>query len=93
VPAGESGVQFRDRVLGEFERLADVHGDACVAVVTHGGVLGIVYRRAHEIPLELPRTFGVPNAGLNRVRLEGPRWIVEAWADVDHLADVPLDDI
>ena len=92
VPEGETGLRFRDRVLAAFDRLAAIHGEARVAVVTHGGVLGIVYRYAHEIPLEMPRTFSVPNAGFNRVRIEGRRWTVEAWADVDHLPVGALDD-
>jgi probable phosphoglycerate mutase len=93
VPEGESGVQFRDRVSDAFERLAAEHGDRRVAVVTHGGVLGIVYRRAHDIPLEHPRTFSVPNAAVNRVRIEGRKWTVEVWADVDHLPAGALDDV
>jgi probable phosphoglycerate mutase len=92
VPEGETGIQFRNRVFDAFERLAALHGDARVAVVTHGGVLGIVYRRAHRIALEMPRTFAVPNAALNRVRIEGRRWTIEAWADVAHLPAGALDD-
>jgi probable phosphoglycerate mutase len=93
VPEGESGIQFRNRVFDAFERLAAEHGEKRVAVVTHGGVLGIVYRRAHYIPLEMPRTFSVPNAALNRVRIDGRRWTVEAWADVEHLPAGALDDV
>jgi len=92
VPEGETGNQFRDRVLATFDRLAAIHGEGRIAVVTHGGVLGIVYRYACEIPLEMPRTFNVPNAAFNRVRIEGRRWTVEAWADVDHLPVGALDD-
>jgi probable phosphoglycerate mutase len=92
VPEGESGIQFRNRVFDAFDRLAALHCEARVAVVTHGGVLGVVYRRAHHIALELPRTFAVPNAALNRVRIEGRRWTIEAWADVGHLPDPALDD-
>jgi hypothetical protein len=40
----------------------------------------------------MPRTFGVPNAAVNRVRIGGRRWAVEAWADTGHLAEAPLDD-
>jgi len=92
VPEGESGIRFRNRVVDAFEHLAALHGEARVAVVTHGGVLGVVYRRAHDIALELPRTFAVPNAGLSRVRIEGRRWTIEAWADVGHLPEAALDD-
>jgi 2,3-bisphosphoglycerate-dependent phosphoglycerate mutase len=92
VPEGESGIEFRDRVFDAFERLAAVHGEARVAVVTHGGVLGIVYRRAHDIALEMPRTFAVPNAALSRARIEGRRWTIDVWADVGHLPQGALDD-
>lgn len=92
VEEGESGIQFRNRIFDAFERLAALHGEARVAVVTHGGVLGIVYRRAHGIALEMPRTFAVPNAALNRVRIEGRRWTIEDWADVAHLPAGALDD-
>jgi probable phosphoglycerate mutase len=92
VPEGESGIQFRDRVHDAFERLAARHGAARVAVITHGGVLGIVYRQAHRIALEMPRTFTVPNAGLNRLRIEGRQWVIEAWAEVAHLPAGALDD-
>jgi probable phosphoglycerate mutase len=92
VQEGETGIQFRNRIFDAFERLAALHGGARVAVVTHGGVLGIVYRRAHGIALEMPRTFAVPNAALNRVRIEGRKWTVEDWADVAHLPAGALDD-
>jgi 2,3-bisphosphoglycerate-dependent phosphoglycerate mutase len=92
VPGGESGVQFRDRVVSALEHLAQRHVGATVAVITHGGVLGIVYRHAKDIALEMPRTFSVPNAAVNRVRIKGRRWAVEAWADTGHLAEAALDD-
>ena len=93
VPGGESAVQFRDRIVSALEHLARSFGGATVAAVTHGGVLGIVYRRTMDIPLEMPRTFSVPNAGVNRVRIDGGRrWAIEAWADTGHLSEGALDD-
>ncbi len=92
VREGETGIRFRDRVVDAFERFAARYGEARVAVVTHGGVLGVVYRRALGIALEMPRTFAVPNAGLSRVRIEGRRWAIEDWADVAHLPAGALDD-
>jgi len=92
VPGGESGVQFRDRIVAALEHLARVHAGATVAVVTHGGVLGIVYRYAKDIALEMPRMFSVPNAAVNRVRIGGRRWAIEAWADTGHLPEGALDD-
>jgi len=93
VSGGESAMQFRDRVVAAVEQLARAHpGGATIAVVTHGGVLGMVYRHAMRIGLEMPRTFGIPNAGFNRLRIEGGRWTVEAWAETAHLPEGALDD-
>ena len=92
VPGGESGMQFRDRVMSALAHLAARHGDATVAVVTHGGVLGIVYRHAKDIALEMPRTFNVPNAAVNRVRVDDRGWAIEVWADTGHLPEPALDD-
>ena len=92
VPGGESGKQFRDRVVAALEHLAHRHATATVAVVTHGGVLGVVYRHAKEIPLEMPRTFSVPNAAVNRVRIDTRRWVIDDWADTGHLPEGALDD-
>jgi len=90
VPGGESATQFCDRIVATLEHLARQHLAASIAVVTHGGVLSIVYRRANGIALELPRTFSVANAGVNRVRIDGTRWIVDAWGEVDHLPRAAL---
>ncbi len=92
VPGGESGRQFRDRVVAALEHLARRHANETVAVVTHGGVLGVVYRHAKDIPLEIPRTFSVPNAAVNRVRIGGRQWLIEGWADTGHLPEGVLDD-
>jgi probable phosphoglycerate mutase len=92
VPGGESGTQFRDRVVAALDRLARAHPGASIAVVTHGGVLGVVYRWAKGIPLELPRTFAIPNGGVNRVRIERRRWSIDAWAETAHLPPGALDD-
>lgn len=93
VPGGESATQFRARVVAAIERLARARPPgAAIAVVTHGGVLGVVYRHSMAIPLEMPRTFSIPNAGVNRVRIAGGRWSVEAWAETAHLPEAALDD-
>jgi probable phosphoglycerate mutase len=92
VPGGESAAQFRDRVVAALERLARAHAGASVAVVTHGGVLGVVYRWVKDLPLEMPRTFAIPNAGVNRLRIERRRWSIDAWAETTHLPEGALDD-
>ena len=58
-----------------------------VGIVTHGGVLGVLYRTAMGIPLDTPRTYTTPNAAVNHLRYVDGSWVIDRWADVDHLAD------
>src|SRR5262245_22908500 len=46
-PRGESGNQFRERILAALERIAAGAKGGSVAVVTHGGVLGVIYRHVN----------------------------------------------
>jgi probable phosphoglycerate mutase len=91
-PGGESLVQFRDRVMAALGEIATRSADAHVAVVTHGGVIGIVYRHVQSIPLEAPRDYPLANASINRFRVADARWHLEAWGDVGHL-EVPPDPV
>jgi len=84
-PGGESAAQFRDRILAVFRRIALEASGRCVAVVTHGGVLGILYREAAGMPLEAPRDYPIANASLNRLRFAEGRWSLDGWGDVAHL--------
>ena len=63
-----------------------------ILVVTHGGVLEMIYRHATGRGLSTPRDFEIPNAAINRVDIEGDAWRVRTWADVAHLS-VALDDL
>ncbi len=89
VPGGESYRDARVRVLAALGDIARQHAGQTVAVVTHGGVLDIVYRAAHAIPWETPRSHLLPNASINHVRAHhpGPRLEVLAWAQSGHLED------
>lgn len=90
MPGGESQRQFHARVIDTLNRLAVAHGDGRLVVVTHGGVLDMVYRTARSLGLGGPRQSEIPNAGLNRVRVT-PGGVIEIldWADTRHLADLP----
>ena len=94
VPGGESFLQFRARVLGALGRIAREAGAGTIAVVTHGGVLGVLYREAMGLALDAPRSYTTLNAGLNHFRYEDDRWSLERWGDADHLeAGEGLDDV
>lgn len=84
-PEGESGAQFRDRVVAALERVANREQGRHAVVITHGGVLGIAYRHVTDMLLEAKRDYSLHNASLNRILHSGGRWSLEAWGDVAHL--------
>jgi probable phosphoglycerate mutase len=84
-PGGESGAQFRDRIVAALERLADGTPGRCAVVVTHGGVLGIAYRHVTGVRLDSKRDYSLHNASINRIAYSDGRWSLEAWGDVAHL--------
>jgi probable phosphoglycerate mutase len=88
VPGGESVMRFHERVTGALREIARTHAGRRIAVVTHGGVLDMVWRTARGLPLQGARACAIPNAGLNRLRVEGDAFEVLAWADDAHVADL-----
>jgi probable phosphoglycerate mutase len=86
---GESTRSFHARVMAAVQRLATVYAGQTVVVVTHGGVLDMIYRTARALPLSGPRQSEIPNAGVNRVRLRDGLVEILDWADTRHLADLP----
>jgi probable phosphoglycerate mutase len=88
VPGGESVVGFHARVVAAVRAVAARHAGRRVAVVTHGGVLDMVWRTAHGLPLDGPRTCPIPNAALNRLRIVGDAIEILAWGDDAHVADL-----
>jgi len=88
---GEKLIDFYRRAVDCVAGIARRHVGRNILVFTHGGVLEMVYRRAHDLPLTSPRDFQLPNASLNWLETQGDRWAVRAWADVSHLEST-LDD-
>lgn len=87
VPEGESGTQFRVRVLAALAGLAGAHPGRTVAVIGHGGTLDVAYRHARALAWDAPREHLMLNAGINRVTAHGAplRLGILSWGDVDHL--------
>lgn len=85
---GESLLAFAQRVLAAFDWLRKHHQNEQIAVVSHAGVLDVMYRQATGRRLEAPRDFMVPNCALNWFRYEGGRWHVDHWDDHHHLKQV-----
>jgi probable phosphoglycerate mutase len=100
VPGGESLRQFHTRVLGAVKELASQaetgkrgkHDQRAqrLAIVTHGGVLDMLWRTAQGLPLTGLRECPIPNTGLNRLRWAGGTLSVDRWADDEHVKDLLL---
>ena len=82
---GESRRQHQERILECVDRLVREHERQTLVVVTHGGALDVVYRKARDLPLEAPRDYPIPNAGINWLSIENGKWLIEKWGDEVHL--------
>ncbi len=93
MPEGESPRRFHARVIETLGAIAAAHAGRTLLVVTHGGVLDMVWRTAHGLGLNGPRQSDIPNAGVSRIRLPDasrPGHIeILDWADTRHLDDLP----
>ncbi|MET3381989.1 histidine phosphatase family protein [Variovorax paradoxus] len=93
MPEGETAREFHTRIIAALGSIAAAHKGQHLIVVTHGGVLDMVWRTARGLSLSGPRQSDIPNAGFNRIRIVDAARpddieIVE-WADTRHLADLP----
>jgi len=94
VPEGESFRQFHDRCIEALEDYAERHVGERVLLVTHGGVLGAVFRYVTCLPLEAPRRFALLNCSVNVVEKTSEGWSMRQWGDVSHLDELEsLDDL
>ena len=69
------------------------HPGGRIACVTHGGVLDCVYRYAHGLALDAPRSYALLNTSINTVEFgdDGAATVLD-WADVSHLSGASDDD-
>lgn len=85
---GEPLREFAKRVADGIDWLVRHHSGQTIAVVSHSGVLDVIYRRATGRPLHTPRDFVIPNCALNWFHFDGQGWHLDAWADRHYLHDV-----
>ena len=86
MPDGESQMEFFERVVGAVRAIAaeeERHGDDArnVLIVTHGGVLDMLYRAAGDLSLSGERKWPIPNALINRLAVADGRFFVKSWAE------------
>ena len=89
---GETLQQFFNRVVASATRLARAHAGQTLVLVAHGGVLDCLYRAASRIALNAPRTWELPNTGVNRLLWTGEGFTLVGWGDVHHLDDEARDE-
>lgn len=90
---GESIQQFADRINTALEKIRKQYLGKTVLLVSHGGVLDMMYRIASNQPLDAEKAVAVPNASLNWISHDGQSWKVDGWADTSHLENLALDNL
>ena len=89
VTGAESTQVFHDRVWSALQGLAQQFPGEHLVVVTHGGVLDMVWRHAQALSLHGPRVCDIPNAGWNQVLWRDYALHIQTWADTAHLSGMP----
>jgi probable phosphoglycerate mutase len=79
--------QVLARIRAGLDDLAAMHRGDSILIVTHGGVLDLVYRYVNHVPLEVPRAWPTNNAALNQLRHTSQGWQMVNWGDEEHLID------
>lgn len=92
VPGGESTSQRLRHAVECLRELGDRHRGERVVVVTHGGVLSLLFRHSLGIPPQAPRGFSVLNAGWNQFDYHDGALRLVTWGDVTHLTATSRDD-
>ncbi len=90
---GESLSVMFARVTGKLKEIAAAHPGQNVVVVLHGGVLDVINRFVRGNPLEMPRDFLIPNAGINWITAVNGVWHLESWGETAHLEPGALDEL
>ena len=95
--AAEPLMTMVSRIEACLAQLVKTHENDMVVLVTHGGVLDVLYRRAMDRELTGPRDAPIPNAGMNWLDLslvdDRLCWTMVAWGQTEHLIDASLDEI
>ena len=82
---GESLIEFNARCVAAAERLCTAYAGATMVWFTHGGVLDCLYRAATRIELDVPRSWPLANATINRILHSDQGLMLVAWGDSRHL--------
>jgi probable phosphoglycerate mutase len=91
---GESIRQFSLRAQEFLNRIKERHPGKTILMVSHGGMLEMMYRIANNKSLSTERVASVPNASINWLsHRQNIGWAVEQWADTRHLVGSTLENV
>ncbi|MGL4667816.1 MAG: histidine phosphatase family protein, partial [Saezia sp.] len=82
---GESLITFSARVLKALDDIAAGHVGQQIAIVTHGGVLDVIYRAAVHLDFQAPRTWTLGNTCVSRLMWSPQGIRLVSWANTSHL--------
>jgi probable phosphoglycerate mutase len=83
IPGAETTDSFETRIRGGITRIAAAHPNQRVAVVVHGGVIGMIMAAATGAANFA--FVGADNASISEIVVVGDRWIVRRFNDTAHL--------
>jgi probable phosphoglycerate mutase len=89
---GESPVQVLARVARTVDDIASRHLGEQIVLVSHGGVMDMLYRLATQQSVNTPRTWDLGNAAINRLLWTPEGLTLVGWADTQHLDGAQRDE-
>jgi len=89
---GETPTQVLARVAHTVNEIAARHLGQQIVLVSHGGVMDMLYRLATQQSVSATRTWDLGNAAINRLLWTPDALTLVGWADVRHLDAAGLDE-
>jgi probable phosphoglycerate mutase len=89
---GESPTQVMERVARTVNEIAARHLGGQIVLVSHGGVMDMLYRLATRQSVSAPRSWELGNAAINRLLWTPDILTLVGWADTRHLDEAVRDE-
>jgi 2,3-bisphosphoglycerate-dependent phosphoglycerate mutase len=74
-----------------MKELAVKNSGKHIVIVSHGGVMDVLYRAATGLDLQAPRSWELTNAAINRLLWNGEHLSLVGWADTSHIDNATYD--
>ncbi|MDH3354912.1 MAG: alpha-ribazole phosphatase, partial [Chromatiales bacterium] len=72
-PNAEPLIDFQVRVIGAWDEIISRYADQHILIVGHAGQMRMVIRHVLDMPLDKMFRLQIPNAGITRIQVDGPR--------------------